>query len=130
VFIPLPRIFLVAYWLVRFVYELIYLLLHRMRLPNEDKRLLEWRKRPNDSFRPRDHRVRYFAELSSAIKASGAVHLRYAKGKESTYRKVFPKRLFRRGEQLYLEAFCLRERGYRVFRLDRIKYLQLSHYKK
>ena len=88
-----------------------------------DKQVLKWLKKPDDPLRAKDTRVKYFAELKAAIEANEVVHLRYRGRKGVTYRKVFPERLFRRGEHLYLEAFCIREKEYRRFRLDRIQFI-------
>lgn len=105
--IPLPYIILIPYRLIRFV---IYWILRKRRLSEEDKQVLKWLKKPDDPLRAKDTRVKYFAESKAAIEANEVVHLRYRGRKDVTCRKFIPERLFRRGEHLYLEAFCLRER--------------------
>ena len=93
---------------------------------DEDKQVLKWLNKPDDPLRPQDYENTYFAELSHAIEAKKIVYLEYAGTKEISHRQVLPERLFRRGEHIYLEAFCLMRNQYRRFRLDRIKYLQVE----
>ena len=93
---------------------------------DEDIQILKWLNEPDDPLRPQDYEKRYVAELSHAIEAKQIVYLEYAGRKETTHRRVVPERLFRRGEYIYLEAFCLLRNEYRRFRLDRIKYLQVE----
>ena len=93
---------------------------------DEDKQVLKWLDKPDDPLRPQDSENRYFAELSHAIEAKKIVYLEYAGRKGISHRQVLPERLFRRGEHIYLEAFCLMRDQYRRFRLDRIKYLQVE----
>jgi predicted DNA-binding transcriptional regulator YafY len=93
---------------------------------DEDKEVLKWLNKPDDPLRPQDSENRYFAELSHAIEAKKIVYLEYAGRKGISHRKVVPERLFRRGGNIYLEAFCLMRNQYRRFRLDRIKYLQVE----
>lgn len=93
---------------------------------DEDKEVLKWLNKPDDPLRPQDSENRYFAELSHAIEAKKIVYLEYAGRKGISHRRVVPERLFRRGGNIYLEAFCLMRNQYRRFRLDRIKYLQVE----
>jgi len=93
---------------------------------DEDKQLLEWLNKPEDTLRPQDYEKKYFIELSHAIKAKKSVYIKYAGTKGITDREVLPERLFRKGEYIYLEAFCLLRNEYRTFRLDRIQYLQIK----
>jgi len=93
---------------------------------DEDKEVLKWLNKPDDPLRPQDSENRYFAELSHAIEAKKIVYLEYAGRKGISHRRVVPERLFRRGENIYLEAFCLMRNQYRRFRLDRIKHLQVE----
>lgn len=93
---------------------------------DEDKEVLKWLNKPDDPLRPHDSENRYFAELSRAIEAKKIVYLEYAGRKGISHREVVPERLFRRGGNIYLEAFCLMRNQYRRFRLDRIKYLQVE----
>lgn len=93
---------------------------------DEDKQVLKWLNKPDDPLRPQDYENTYFAELSHAIEAKKIVYLEYAETKDISHRQVLPERLFRRGEHIYLEAFCLMRNQYRRFRLDRIKYLQVE----
>ena len=93
---------------------------------DEDKQVLKWLNKPDDSLRPQDYENTYFAELSHAIKAKKTVYLEYAGRKGISHRQVLPERLFRREDHIYLEAFCLMRNQYRRFRLDRIKYLRVE----
>ena len=93
---------------------------------DEDKQVLKWLNKPDDPLRPQDYGNTYFAELSHAIEVKKIVYLEYAETKDISHRQVLPERLFRRGEHIYLEAFCLMRNQYRRFRLDRIKYLQVE----
>lgn len=93
---------------------------------DEDKQVLKWLNKPDDPLRPQDYENTYFAELSHAIEAKKIVYLEYAGTNDISHRRVLPERLFRRGEHIYLEAFCLMRNQYRRFRLDQIKYLQVE----
>ena len=93
---------------------------------DEDKQVLKWLNEPDDPLRPQDYENTYFAELSHAIEAKKIVYLEYAGTNDISHRRVLPERLFRRGEHIYLEAFCLMRNQYRRFRLDQIKYLQVE----
>jgi len=93
---------------------------------DEDKQVLEWLNKPDDPLRPQDYENTYFAELSHAIEAKKIIYLEYAGRKGISHRQVLPGRLFRRGGNIYLEAFCLMRNQYRRFRLSRIKYLQVE----
>lgn len=93
---------------------------------DEDKQVLKWLDKPDDPLRPQDYENTYFRELSHAIEAKKIVYLEYAGRKGISRRQVLPERLFRRGEHIYLEAFCLMRDQYRRFRLDRIKYLRVE----
>ena len=115
-FIPLPRMILLPY-------RLIYELLRKKGWSDEDKKVLKWLDKPDDPLRPEDYRVKYFNRLNTAIEAKKPILLKYSGSSGLTSRKVIPARLFRRGEYIYLEAFCLKKREYRRSRLDRIKYL-------
>jgi hypothetical protein len=106
------------------VYDI--LLLRKKNVGFKDKKILKWLEKPDDPVRPEDYQIKYFNELSVAIKDKKSVSLKYSGKDELTYREVLPERLFRRGEHLYLEAFCLKRMEYRRFRLDRIKSLRLN----
>ena len=93
---------------------------------DEDKQVLKWLDEPDDPLRPQDYENTYFSELSHAIEAKKIVYLEYAGTKDISHRKVLPERLFRRGEYVYLEVFCLMRNQYRRFRLDRIKDLSVE----
>ena len=121
-FIPIPRLILIPYWLIRSIYEF----LQEKRWSDKYRKIVAWRKNPEDPLRPKDYRIKYVTELRTAIEAEKAVHLKYSGSKGLTYRKVLPERLFRKGEYIYLEALCLKKMDYRKFRLNRIKYLKVD----
>ena len=120
-FIPLPRIILIPYRLIRLVYDII----RKKRISYKDRKILKWLDKSDDPLRQQDYQMKYFNELSTAIENKKSVSLKYSGKGELTYREVLPERLFRRGEHVYLEAFCLKKSEYRRFRLDRIKYLRV-----
>lgn len=122
-FIPLSRAILLPYRLVRLLYEI----LRKNGWSDDDRQVLRWLDKPDDPFRPNDNRVKYFNELSSAVKAKKPVFLQYSGKAGLSSRKVVPDRLFRRGKHIYLEAFCLKQKEYRRFRLDRIKHLETEN---
>ena len=121
-FIPLPRIILIPYRLIRLIYEI----LSKKGISDKDKKILKWLDKSDDQLRKQDYQIKYFNKLSTAIEDKRSVFLKYSGGDELAYREVLPERLFRRGEHVYLEAFCLKKMEYRIFRLDRIKYLRLE----
>lgn len=121
-FIPLPRIILTPYRLIRLVYDI----LRKKGMSYKDRKILKWLDKSDDPLRQQDYQIKYFNELSTAIEDKKSVSLKYSGRDELNYRKVLPEGLFRRGEHVYLEAFCLKRMEYRRFRLDRIKYLQVD----
>ncbi len=121
-FIPLPIIILTPYRLIRLVYDI----LRKKGMPDKDRKILKWLDKSDDPLRQQDYQIKYFNELSTAIEDKKSVSLKYSAKDELTYREVLPERLFRRGEHVYLEAFCLKRSEYRRFRIDRIKYLRLD----
>jgi predicted DNA-binding transcriptional regulator YafY len=116
-FIPLP-------WFIALPYNLIRFLLGRRKLTEQDKSVLKWQKEPDDPMRPQDYKVKRVAEINDLIKIGKSVYLKYAGTDGLTFRRVVPERLFRRGKNIYMDAFCLKEKDMRVFRLDRIKHLE------
>ena len=121
-FIPLPRLILIPYWLIRSVYEL----LRRKIWADKHRKIIEWRKRPEDPLRPEDYRIRHVAELRTAIEGERAAYIKYAGSKGLTHRKVLPEKLFRKGDYIYLKALCLKRMDDRRFLLNRIKYLKID----
>ena len=119
-FIPIPRMLLLPYCLIRLLYEI----LRKKGWSVEDRQVLKWLDKPDDPLRLNDYQEKYFNELRSAIKAKNSVFLKYSGKNGLTSRKVLPDRLFRRGNHIYLEALCLKRKEYRRFRLDRIRYLR------
>ena len=121
-FIPAPRLILVPYWLIRSVYEL----LRRKRWANKHKEIVEWRKKAEDPVRPEDYRIKHVSELRAAIEGEKAIYIKYAGSNGLTHRKVFPEKLFRKGDYIYPKALCLKRMDYRRFFLNRIKYLKID----
>lgn len=121
-FIPLPRIILTPYRLIRLVYDI----LRKKGMSDKDRKILKWLDKSDDPLRQQDYQIKYFNELNTAIEDNKSVSLKYSGRDELIYREVLPERLFRRGEHVYLEAFCLKRTEYRRFRLDRIKYLRVD----
>jgi hypothetical protein len=93
-FIPLPRLILIPYWLIRFIYEL----LRGKRWADKHRKIVEWRKRPEDPLRQEDYRIRHVSELRTAIEREKAAYIEYAGSKGLTHRKVLPEKLFRKGD--------------------------------
>jgi predicted DNA-binding transcriptional regulator YafY len=121
-FIPLPRLILIPYWLIRSVYEL----LRRKIWADKHRKIIEWRRRPEDPLRPEDYRIRHVAELRTAIEGEKAAYIKYAGSKGLTHRKVLPEKLFRKGDYIYLKALCLKRMDSRRFLLNRINYLKID----
>ena len=121
-FIPIPRLILIPYWLIRSIYEL----LRGKRWSDKHRKIVEWRKKPEDPLRPEDYRIKHVTELRTAIETEKPVRVKYSGSKGLTYRKVLPERLFRKGEYIYLEAICLKRMDHRRFRLNRITYLKMG----
>jgi len=115
-FIPLPRLILIPYWLIRSICEL----LRRKRWADKHRKIIEWRKRPEDPLRPEDYRIRHVAELKTAIEGEKAACIKYAGSKGLTHRKVLPEKLFRKGDYIYLKALCLKKMDYRRFLLTKL----------
>jgi len=110
------------YNLIRFLLSLIF---GRRELTERDKHVLKWLEKPDDPMRPQDYKVKRVAEIEAIIKSGKSTYVKYAGGdKEMAFRRVIPKRLFRRGKNIYMDAYCLREKDIRVFRIDRIKHLE------
>ncbi|MDO9209713.1 MAG: WYL domain-containing protein [Deltaproteobacteria bacterium] len=109
------------YNLIRF---LLWLIFGRRKLIEKDKHVLKWLEKPDDPMRPQDYKVKRIAEINDLIKIGKSVYLKYAGTDGLTFRRVVPERLFRRGKNIYMDAFCLKEKDMRVFRLDRIKHLE------
>ena len=122
-YIPMPWIILLPY---RLISLFISILFRKRKYSERDKQILNWLAKPDDPLRSQDFKRRRVAQLSSAIETGTSVYLKYAERKGITSRRVIPKRLFRRGTHIYVEAFCLKRREYRRFRMDRIEYLSLG----
>ena len=120
--IPLPRLILIPYWLIRSIYEI----LRGKRWADKHRKIIEWRKRPEDPLRPEDYRIRNVSELRSAIEGEKAAYIKYAGSKGLTHRKILPEKLFRKGDYIYLKALCLKKMEHRRFLLNRIKYLKID----
>ncbi len=124
-YIPLPWVILIPYRLIRGIWALIWS--DWNPLSKRDRSVVRWRSFPDHPIRPQDRQVKNFSELEDAIKTAQPVRFDYlnSSNKES-HREGIPKRLFRRKEVVYCEAFDIFHEEYRVFRLDRMSDLKLS----
>lgn len=119
-FIPLPRIILIPYRLIRLLLHLIF---RKWGYSERDKQVLRWLAKHDDPLRPVDYQIKEVAQINAAIKVGRAVYLKYAGSDGFSSRRVIPERLFRRGNHIYVEGYCLKRKEYRRFRIDRIRYL-------
>jgi len=119
-FFPLPWIILIPYWLIRGLLNLI----GNRKYSERDKHVLKWLAKPDDPMSPQDYQNKRVVKIDTAIKKGQPVNLQYAGTDGFTSRVVRPERLFRRGKNIYMEAYCFKRKEYRCFRVDRIKYLQ------
>jgi predicted DNA-binding transcriptional regulator YafY len=125
-YIPLPWMILIPYRLISGIWRLISF---RTSLSKRDRSVLRWLSLPDHPIRPRDRQVRNFRELEHAIKTGQPVTFSYLNSsKEESRRKIFPKRLFRRKQIVYCQAFDTCHEEYRVFRLDRMGDLKIARY--
>ena len=68
-----------------------------------------------------------FRELEHVVKTGLPVTFSYlSSSNEESHRMIFPKRLFRRKEVIYCQAFDTLHEEYRVFRLDRMSDLKIG----
>ena len=124
-YIPLPWVILIPYRLIRGIWELIRL--DWSPLSKRDRSVLRWRSFGDHPIRPQDRQVKNFSQLEDAIKTAQLVTFGYLNSNsEESHREVFPKRLFRRKEVIYCEAFDTFHEEYRVFRLDRMSNLKIG----
>jgi len=124
-YIPLPWLILFPYRLLRGIWQLIRL--DRTTLSRRDRSVLRWLSFPDHPIRPQDRQVKNFRELEHAINAGQLVTFSYSNSsKEESHREVVPKRLFRRKEVVYCQAFDTFHEEYRAFRLERMSDLKIS----
>ncbi len=124
-YIPLPWVILIPYRLVRGIWELIRS--DWTPLSKRDRSVLRWLSFPDHPIRPQDRQVKNFKELEQAIKTGHSVTFGYLNTNgEKSHREVSPKRLFRRKEVIYCQAFDALHEEYRVFRLDRMSHLKIG----
>jgi predicted DNA-binding transcriptional regulator YafY len=71
---------------------------------------------------------KYFEKIRAAITKKQGLSFVYERedGEIITHNAVYPRHLFQKGNQFYFRAYCYFTRDTRVFRLDRIKSLQLK----
>ena len=122
-YIPLPWMILLPYWFISFLFHLLIRLIRKNEYSKRDKQVLKWLAKPDDPLRPQDYRAKHVAKLRGAIKARQSVYLKYVTKGGQSARRIHPERIFRRGNYIYVEAFCFKAGEYRRFRLDRIEYL-------
>ena len=124
-YIPLPWDILIPYRLIKAIWKLISS--DRKTLSNQDQSVLRWLSLPDHPIRPQDRQVKNFRELDHAIKTGLSVTFSYLNSsKEESHRMIFPKRLFRRKEVIYCQAFDTLHKEYRVFRLARMSDLKIG----
>ena len=71
---------------------------------------------------------KYFEKIRAAIIKKQGLSFVYERedGEIITHNAVYPRHLFRKGNQFYFRAYCYFTGDTRVFRLDRIKSLQVK----
>lgn len=103
-YIPLPWDILIPYKLIKAIWKLISS--DRKTLSNQDQSALRWLSLTDHPIRPSDRQTKNFRELNHAIKTGLSVTFSYLNSsKEESHRMIFPKRLFRRKEMIYCQAF-------------------------
>ena len=123
--IPLPCVILIPYRLIKAIWNLISS--DWKILSKRDQSVLRWLSLPDHPIRPQDRQVKNFRELNHAIKTGLSVTFSYLNSsQEESHRMIFPKRLFRRKEVIYCQAFDTLHKEYRVFRLDRMSDLKIG----
>ena len=71
---------------------------------------------------------KYFEKIRAAIIKKQGISFVYERedGEIFTHNAVYPRHLFRKGNQFYFRAYCYFTGDTRVFRVDRIKSLQVK----
>lgn len=124
-YIPLPWIILVPYRLIKVIWKLISS--DWRKVSKRDRSVIRWLSLPDHPIRPQDRQIKNFRELEHAIKTGHPVAFSYLNNsKKESHRKIFPKKLFRRKEVIYCQAFDTLSKEYRVFRLDRMSDLKIG----
>ena len=124
-YIPLPWVILIPYRLMRRIWELIRS--DWTPLSKRDRSVLRWLSFPDHPIRPQDRQVKNFRQLEQAIKARQPVTFSYLNSsREESHRQIVPKRLFRRKEVVYCQAFDTLHEEYRVFRLDKMSDVKIG----
>ena len=124
-YIPLPWVIRIPYRLIKGIWGLISS--DWTTLSKRDRSVLRWLSLPDHPIRPRDRQVKNFRELEHAIETGQGVTFSYLNSsKEESHRTIFPKRLFRRKEVIYCQAFDTLHEEYRVFRLDKMSDLKID----
>jgi predicted DNA-binding transcriptional regulator YafY len=124
-YIPLPWIILIPYRLIKVIWKLISS--DWRMLSKRDRSVIRWLSLPDHPIRPQDRQLKNFRELEHAVKTGLHVTFSYlSSSNEESHRMIFPKRLFRRKEVIYCQAFDTLHEEYRVFRLDRMNDLKIG----
>jgi predicted DNA-binding transcriptional regulator YafY len=124
-YIPLPWIILIPYRLIKVIWKLISS--DWRMLSKRDRSVIRWLSLPDHPIRPQDRQVKNFRELEHAVKTGLPLTFSYlSSSNEESHRMIFPKRLFRRKEVIYCQAFDTLHEEYRVFRLDRMNDLKIG----
>jgi predicted DNA-binding transcriptional regulator YafY len=68
-----------------------------------------------------------FEQIMAAIKGKEGLSFNYVRedGQTTTHNAVYPRQLFRRGNQFYFRAYCHFPGDTRLFRLDRVQSLHV-----
>jgi len=124
-YVPLPWIILLSKRLLSGIWQPIRLAWKTVS--KRDRSVLRWLTFPDHPIRPQDRHVKNFRELEHTIKTGQPVTFSYLNSRrEDSHREVVPKRLFKRKEVVYCQAFDTLHHEYRVFRLDRISDLKIG----
>ncbi len=121
-FVPLPRIILIPYRIIRSLLQAD----PEKEQSDKDSGLAKWLGTPEESLEEKDYQNDSVRKLHVAISGKRSIFLTYEGKEGSTDRTVIPKKLFRRGQNIYLEAFCETKGEYRRFRVDRIKHMRVG----
>ena len=74
-----------------------------------------------------EEQKQHFEQIMAAIKGKEGLSFNYvrADGETTTHNAVYPRQLFRRGNQFYFRAYCHFTGDTRLFRLDRVQSLHV-----
>jgi predicted DNA-binding transcriptional regulator YafY len=100
---------------------------NRRKPSKQDRRAIPRVSHPDDPLKSQDRHIKHFRELEHAIKTGRAVTFSYlSKSNEEGRWRVFPKRLFRRKDVIYCQAFDTHSEENKNFRLERMSNLKID----